>query len=330
MRVVLVGVDVADAAHSRGVDPPPSLALPQLAAAVASAPGLQDAVRLEILTFGPGTRDTEIADHVLDRRPDVVGLSLFAWSEDILRQTARRLAHLRPSPVIVAGGPQVTGRAGSLLEEDAGTLSLFSSQKILDIRLPTGKPGREGARVLSEMAGSPDPDILLLVSSGEWSGAMRKLKWTNSLAKAGVLVEIWPVRPNELPGWIRNRMQAAGLRPEPEAVALLAELVEGNLLAAQQEIDKLLLVGGDTQVSVDDVKRAVANGCDCFVLQNHGALILGKTLENAWKHAELLEKTAQTYYHALTTGKPVATLPEKTIQLVRERRNGLSLSHRKK
>ena len=145
------------------------------------------------------------------------------------------------------------------LTEDAGALSLFSSQKILDIRLPTGKPGREGAKVLSEMAASPDPDILLLVSSGEWSGAMRKLKWTASLAKAGVLVEIWPIRPNELPGWIRNRMQAAGLRPEPEAVSLLAELVEGNLLAAQQEIDKLLLVGGDTRVSMDDVTRSVAN-----------------------------------------------------------------------
>jgi DNA polymerase-3 subunit delta len=145
------------------------------------------------------------------------------------------------------------------LTEESAAPSLFSSQKILDIRLPTGKPGKEGAKVLTDMAASPDPDILLLVSSGDWSGAMRKLKWTGSLAKAGVLVEIWPVRPNELPGWIRNRMQAAGLRPEPEAISLLAELVEGNLLAAQQEIEKLLLVGGDTRVTVDDVTQSVAN-----------------------------------------------------------------------
>ena len=82
------------------------------------------------------------------------------------------------------------------LGEDSSMPSLFSSQKILDVRLPTGKPGKEGAKVLTEMSESPDPDILLLISSGDWSGAMRKLKWTTSLARAGVLVEIWPVKPN--------------------------------------------------------------------------------------------------------------------------------------
>jgi ribulose-5-phosphate 4-epimerase/fuculose-1-phosphate aldolase len=75
-----------------------------------------------------------------------------------------------------------------------------------------------------------------------------------------------------------------------------------------------------TSLLVENVKRTVANGCDCFILQNHGALILGKALENAWKNAELLEKTAHAYYHALTTGKPVTTLPETTVQWVRERR----------
>jgi len=147
----------------------------------------------------------------------------------------------------------------SQLSEEGAALSLFSSQKILDIRLPTGKPGQEGAKVLAEMACAADPDVLLLVSCGDWSGAMRKLKWTGELARAGVLVEIWPVKPRELPGWIRNRMAAAGLAPEPEAMALLAEMVEGNLLAAQQEIDKLLLAGGSRRVGVDDVRQSVAN-----------------------------------------------------------------------
>ena len=145
------------------------------------------------------------------------------------------------------------------LAEESAVPSLFSSQKILDIRLPTGKPGKEGAAALGEMAENPDPDVLLLVSCGAWSGAMRKLKWTGVLARAGVLVEIWPVRPNELPGWIGKRMRAAGLQPEPEAVSLLAELVEGNLLAAQQEIEKLLLGGATGRITVDDVTRGVAN-----------------------------------------------------------------------
>jgi len=70
----------------------------------------------------------------------------------------------------------------------------------------------------------------------------------------------------------------------------------------------------------ENVRQTVINGCYCFIMQNHGALNLGKTLEHAWKHAELLEKTAQAYYHALTTGRPVTTLPAETIQRVRELR----------
>ena len=88
---------------------------------------------------------------------------------------------------------------------------------------------------------------------------MRKLTWATELAKAGVFVEIWPVKAAQLPDWIRQRMKRAGLQPEAAAVALLAELVEGNLLAAQQEIDKLLLLDHAGRVSLDDVTRAVAN-----------------------------------------------------------------------
>jgi DNA polymerase-3 subunit delta len=97
---------------------------------------------------------------------------------------------------------------------------------------------------------------------------MRKLKWVKTLAAAGELVEIWPIRPDQLPGWIMRRMRGAGLQPEPEAVSLLAELVEGNLLAAQQEIDKLLMVGGNGRVTADDITRAVADSArfDAFRL----------------------------------------------------------------
>ena len=145
------------------------------------------------------------------------------------------------------------------IHEQTASLSLFSSRKIADIRIPSGKPGREGAKVLGEMAESPDPDILLLVSCDHWDASSRKSKWAGILEKAGVLVEIWPIKPHELPGWIRTRMRKAGLEPEPGAVELLAELVEGNLLAAQQEIDKLLLLDQDTRVTTDIISLAVAN-----------------------------------------------------------------------
>jgi len=145
------------------------------------------------------------------------------------------------------------------LGEESAAPSLFASRRILDVRLPTGKPGSDGSKALIELAEEGDPDLLLVVSSGDWGTAMRKLKWVTVLARSGVLVEIWPVKPAQLPGWISQRMKMAGLAPEPEAVALLAEMVEGNLLAAQQEIHKLQLLSGSARVTAEDVTRSVAS-----------------------------------------------------------------------
>ncbi len=155
---------------------------------------------------------------------------------------------------------QVEGRFDwSSIAVDSAAPSLFSARKIVDIRLPAGKPGKDGAKVLGDMANSPDPDHLLLVSCGQWSAASRKTKWAGTLAKHGVLVEIWPVKPNQLPNWIRNRMLKAGLDPDPEAVQLLSDLVEGNLLAAQQEIEKLLLLDRGSAVTAQLIRQSVAN-----------------------------------------------------------------------
>lgn len=71
---------------------------------------------------------------------------------------------------------------------------------------------------------------------------------------------------------------------------------------------------------VENVKQAITNGCSCFIMQNHGALNLGRTLEDAWKNAELLEKAAQVCYHAMSTGQQVTTLPEETIRYVKAMR----------
>lgn len=155
---------------------------------------------------------------------------------------------------------QVEGRFDwNSIAVDSAAPSLFSARKIVDIRLPAGKPGKDGAKVLGDLANSPDPDHLLLVSCGRWSVASRKTKWAGTLTKHGVLVEIWPVKPNQLPNWIRNRMLKVGLDPDPEAVQLLSDLVEGNLLAAQQEIEKLLLLDRGSAVTAQLIRQSVAN-----------------------------------------------------------------------
>lgn len=150
----------------------------------------------------------------------------------------------------------------------AAAPSLFASRRIVDLRLPTGKPGTDGAKALVEWAERPDPDNLLVISCEEWDTGSRKSKWAGTLDRIGTRVDIWPVRADELPGWIGRRMRAAGLVADERAVAVLAERVEGNLLAAQQEIDKLLLQKGPGPVGEQDVLAVVADSSrfDAFLL----------------------------------------------------------------
>jgi len=146
-----------------------------------------------------------------------------------------------------------------VIQNAASEQSLFSSRIVIDVRLPNGKPGKDGGKFFSDWAKNPDPERLLIVSCDEWDSASRKSRWAAELARAGSLVEIWPVRARELPAWIARRMRSAGLRPEREAVRLLADLVEGNLLAAKQEIEKLALTSPGCSVTPDVIQRSVGN-----------------------------------------------------------------------
>ena len=126
----------------------------------------------------------------------------------------------------------------------ANTLSLFAEQRLIELHLPNGKPGNEGSKVLCEYAARPPEDTVLMIRSGKLDKTTLNSKWGKAVDAAGVVMQFWPIKPEELPTWVRRRMQAAGLQTTPEAAALLAERVEGNMLAATQEIEKLLLLYG--------------------------------------------------------------------------------------
>ncbi|MCW8925151.1 MAG: DNA polymerase III subunit delta [Xanthomonadales bacterium] len=149
--------------------------------------------------------------------------------------------------------------------------SLFGSRKIIDLRLPTGKPGREGGAILTKWAEDPDPEILLLVSCEKWDAGSRKSKWASKLAKAGVQIDIWPIAASQLPSWLQQRMQRQGMQPETDALRILADRLEGNLLAANQEVDRLALLKGPGPITAEDVLQAVADSSrfDAFVLSEH-------------------------------------------------------------
>lgn len=178
----------------------------------------------------------------------------------------------------------------SELSAAGGEPSLFARRKIVDLRLPTGKPGQDGAKALAEWCGAADQDTLLVISCEQWEASSRKSKWAATLDRAGCRVDIWPVKPAELPGWIAARMKAAGLAPDREAVMVLAERLESNLLAAQQEIEKLALLKGGGPVSADDVLQAVADSSrfDAFTLTES---LMAGDLANALRVALGLRRT---------------------------------------
>lgn len=138
-------------------------------------------------------------------------------------------------------------------------MSLFAERKLIELRLPTGKPGDAGSKALQAYADRPSEDNILLIVSGKVEANARKSKWYKALDQAGAMVTIWPMDIKQLPGWAMRRMKEKGLQPSQEAVALLVERVEGNLLACAQEIEKLLLLHGSGPVDVDQVAASVAD-----------------------------------------------------------------------
>lgn len=128
------------------------------------------------------------------------------------------------------------------LRDEAEAMSLFASQRLLEVRIPNGKPSDKG-ETLKSLAKSNNPDNLVLVMCPRLDSKTQNTAWFKAIEKDGVVVQIWPIERNQYPGWLKNRLQQAGLQADPAAVAMLAHHTEGNLLAAVQEIEKLRISG---------------------------------------------------------------------------------------
>lgn len=152
-----------------------------------------------------------------------------------------------------------TGFDWAQLQDSGANLSLFAEKRIVELRLPTGKPGRVGSQAIADFVDKTGEDLLLIVVAPKLDQRAQSAKWVKALESAGVMIQVWPIGLRELPGWIAERMRQAGLHPDREAVAMIVDRVEGNLLAAGQEIEKLRLIHGEGEVTADDVSNAVAN-----------------------------------------------------------------------
>jgi DNA polymerase-3 subunit delta len=195
---------------------------------------------------------------------------LAAEALDALRESARQKGFTCRDLHIAT-----TGFDWSSMRNSTANLSLFAERRIIELRLPTGKPGREGSQAIVDLIEQTGNDLMLIVVAPKLDRGGQSSKWAKALESAGVILTIWPIGLRELPGWIAERMRRVGLQPDHDAIAMIADRVEGNLLAAGQEIEKLRLLHGEGKVTADDVSSAVANSSRFDVFKLVDAALAG-------------------------------------------------------
>jgi DNA polymerase-3 subunit delta len=164
------------------------------------------------------------------------------------------------------------------LTNESNTLSLFAEQRILDLRITNGKPGKDGGKALTTYCENPPENTLLLITMPKLEQKQAQSKWYKSLDKCGMIIQVWPVNEQRLLPWIEQRMRQKGLTPEPQTIQMLAERVEGNLLAATQEIEKLLMLHGPGIITAEQLTASVADSARFDVFDLIDAALQGKTL----------------------------------------------------
>lgn len=156
-------------------------------------------------------------------------------------------------------------------------LSLFGERRILDIRIPTGKPGREGGKALEAYCAALPPDTVTLITLPRIDKQGQASKWFKALETTGTLIPVYPVERDQLPGWIGQRLAQQRQKADTATLQFLADQVEGNLLAAHQEIQKLALLYPAGNLTFDQVKDVVLNVARYDVYQLSDAMIAGDT-----------------------------------------------------
>lgn len=145
------------------------------------------------------------------------------------------------------------------LHNEANALSLFAEKKIIEIRISNGKPGDKGSKALCELCANPSPDNLLLVILPKLERSAQNSKWVKALEAVGAHIQVWPITGEQLPRWIKQRLLESNITANQQAVEILAERVEGNLLAAVQEIEKLKLLAIEGKIDAIMMSSVVAD-----------------------------------------------------------------------
>lgn len=156
------------------------------------------------------------------------------------------------------------------------SLGLFSEKNIIDLRNPQAKFDKQAQEILSEYAQDPNPDIFLVITMPKLSNAQKKTKWFKLMESHSKLQVIWPIQKQDLPNWIRQRLQSYKLNATNDAIKLLIELTEGHLLATDQAIQKLSLLYPDKLVSDEMVSHVMSDTAHFNVFDLTNYALAGK------------------------------------------------------
>lgn len=212
----------------------------------------------------------------------------------------------------------------SQLTATANALSLFATRKIVEVRLPGGKPGREGGEALRQHAAAQNDDVLTLIVLPRLDRAARSGAWAMALESSGVWVDVRRLDRNELPAWLKARLARNKQSAAPDALEFLADQIEGNLLAARQEIEKLALLYPAGELSLEQIGEAVQDVARFEVFDLPAAMMKGEAqramrmisvlrAEGAalplilWAISEEVRAVLRAQ-QLLAAGKPIATL----------------------
>ncbi len=200
-------------------------------------------------------------------------LLLVQETVDLIRSKAQKIGFSERLRIPVEAGNDW----GKLLYANAHSLSLFAEQRILELDLRGVKLNQANNEILTSYAENPVPHTLLLISIGKLDQKTEQSRWYKSIDKKGIVIPIWPVTAEQLPQWIMQRAKKANLLLSQKAALWLAGCVEGNLLAAAQEIEKLCLLQPEGTLDEEALENIVMNHAQFDVFNLVDSLLVGNS-----------------------------------------------------
>lgn len=218
----------------------------------------------------------------------------------------------------------------SLLAGASNAMSLFSDKKIIDLRLEVKSPGKKGSEAIRDYMKNPPDDKILIMQMGKLDRGMRNSAWVKAIEKDGVLVQVWELSTPQTMAWVAKRLRDNGMHPSADAVRLLTERVEGNLLAATQEIAKMKLLyhagdqGSQSKIEIDEEKvlSVVSDSSRYSIFDLSNAVMAGDTHRVQHIHHNLKEEGTPVTLMLWTLSDLGRQLYNASFNL----RNGVSMS----